>query len=465
MAPARPLRIVHIVSMETGAPWVVSLVREQQRLGHAVEVIIPSLDGTIAPALAASGIRCHTAKLRILSISTVRGRVRVVAELAWLLRRLRPDVVHSHLLPAVVTSRIASWIADVPIRFAANTGPISLESDLLRPIEIGTAFCDTRTIASCSYTRDLFVRYGIPESRTGLMYYTTDQTSFDPATAEGQRVRHELGIEPDEPLIGIVAYFYPPSRVYAPHLAGGVKGHEVLLQAVPSVLAAFPRAKFALVGRGWGTEGPAYERELRELARGLGVEDAVLFPGERRDVADTLAAFDISVHPSLNDNLGGTIESLLMARPMVVSDIPGYRDSIVHEQTGLAVPVGDPTALADAIVRLLRDPALARRLGENGRRRMLDRFTLSRTVTDVESMIAAEAGRAEDHYRLATTLGRAGTLPFRLIPMMREVRRTTRPSVAAGSTSPGTSRLPAPNGQTTNVSARWRTRRARQCPP
>lgn len=434
-AGSRPLRIIHILGTATGAPWVVSLVREQQRLGHEVQVIIPSLQGTIAPALVASGVPCHAAKFNIFKIRTKRGKVRVVLELAWLLRRLRPDVVHSHLLPAVVISRIASWIADVPIRFAANTGPITLESDLLRPIEIGTAFCDTRTIASCTYTRDLLVSHGIPESRTGLMYYTTDQTSFDPATANGAAVRDELGIERDAPLIGIVAYFYKASPVYDPRLTGGVKGHEVLLRAVPRVLAAFPRAKFALVGRGWGAEGIAYEQELKELARSLGVEDAVLFPGERRDVADTLAAFDISVHPSLNDNLGGTIESLLMARPMVVSDIPGYRDSILNEETGLAVPVGDATALADGIVRLLRDPMLARRLGENGRQRMLDRFTLARTVADVESMIAAESERAENHYRLRTTLVRALALPFHLMPMMIELRRASRSQLVGGKTS------------------------------
>jgi glycosyltransferase involved in cell wall biosynthesis len=438
---SRPLRIIHVVGTATGAPWVVSLVREQQRLGHEVSVILPSLDGTIAPVLAASGIPCHAAKLQILKIRSNRGRTRLVLELAWLLRRLRPDVVHSHLLPAVVTSRLASWIADVPIRFAANTGPITLESALLRPIEIGTAFCDTRTIASCSYTRDLFVRYGIPESRTGLMYYTTDQTSFDPATADGSAVRRELGVAPDAPLIGMVAYFYKPSSVYDPQLTGGVKGQDILLHAVPRVLEVFPRAKFALVGRGWGHDGEAYEREMKELARSLGIEDAVRFPGERRDIADTLTAFDISVHPSRNDNLGGTIESLLMARPMVVSDIPGYNDSITHEETGLVVPVGDAEALADALVRLLRDPALARRLGENGRRRMLDRFTLSRTVADVESMIATEAARAEDHYRLRTTLIRVMTLPFRLIPMVVGVRRASRSPLATGKAPAAQSRF------------------------
>src|SRR5205807_10353879 len=107
-----------------------------------------------------------------------------------------------------------------------------------------------------------------------------------------------------------------------------------LLRSAPRVLQSFPDAKFVLVGRGWGPEGPAYEEELKELARSLGITGSVLFTGERTDIPDTLASFDLSVHPSFNDNLGGTLESLLLARPMIVSDIPGYRDTIVPEETG-----------------------------------------------------------------------------------------------------------------------------------
>src|SRR5229473_1207851 len=65
MSPQRPLRIVHIVATPIGAPWMIALAREQKRLGHDVAAIIPSLDGTIAPALAADGIPCHAAALDV----------------------------------------------------------------------------------------------------------------------------------------------------------------------------------------------------------------------------------------------------------------------------------------------------------------------------------------------------------------------------------------------------------------
>ncbi len=409
---------------------MVALVREQKHLGHDVTVILPSLDGGIGAQLATSGIACFTAELNVLSAPGTVSRLRMVLFLVRLLRRLRPDVVHSHLLPSVITARLASWIADVPVRFSANAGPLTLESEALRAIEIGTAFCDSRTIASCQYTRELFIRFGMPERQTALVYYPSDQTRFDPALADGTRLREELGIAGGTPLIGVVAHFYPPleSRtIYPEHLIGrGLKGHEVVLQAAPRVLDEFPSARFVFVGRGWGPEGVVYERNLMELTRSLGLADKVLFTGERHDIPDVLAALDISLHPSLNDNVGGTLESLLMARPMIVSDIPGYRDTIVPEETGLTTPVGDDVALAEAIKRLLRDPALARRLGANGRRRMLERFTLADAVASTEALLAAEGGRAEDYYRLTTTLGRLVRMPFQLLPVVRDVHRSMR---------------------------------------
>ncbi|MEA2163541.1 MAG: hypothetical protein QOK37_1668 [Thermoanaerobaculia bacterium] len=422
---SRPLRIIHLTAAINGAPWMIGMAREQRRLGHDVSVILPSRSGSIAEALEALAIPYHIAPCDVLDVRSNFRRAAVILTLVRRLRRLRPDVVHSHLISSVVTSRIAAWIADVPIRIGANAGPLTLESELLRPAEIGTARFDTRTIASCSYTVELFARYGIPPSQCDLVYYGPDAVRFDPAMADGARVRRELGIADDTPLVGIVAYFYAPSQsiaVYGPDLVGrGVKGHEVLLDAVPRILAQVPEARFVLVGRGWGEEGATYLRSLKERASIFG--DAVLFPGERSDVTDTLSAFDVSVHPSLNDNLGGTIESLLMARPMVVSNIRGYEDSVLHENTGLVVPAGDAGALADAVVRLLRDRKLASRLGENGRRRMLESFTLQRSIEKLEAILAGQPARAESHYRLATTLRRSLAMPRQLLPVLREIRR------------------------------------------
>lgn len=422
------MKIAHITGTATGAPWMVALAREQKRLGHEVVAVIPALDGGLGDELDRAGITSYAAPVDAIGI---HGRLRKVAallRLARLLRRLRPDVVHSHIFGSVITSRIASWLADVPIHFSGNVHPVSLESDLMRAMEVGTAFCDAKTIASCSHTRELYVAHGVPADRVELIYYAVDQSAHDPALADGPAVRRELGLAPGTPVIGKVAYFYPPASTSAampPVLRGrGVKGHDVLLRAVPHVLKAVPEARFVLVGRGWGPDGARYEQSLKELAASLGVEHAVLFPGERTDVPSVLASFDVSVHCSLSDNLGGTVESLLMERPMVVSDARGFADTVIHEETGLVVPKDDPRALAEAIVRLLRDRELAARLGRNGRAHMLSRFMLAHTVTDTEALLARTPLRRG--YRLSASLLRALALPFRLLPVMLAVRRAFR---------------------------------------
>lgn len=425
------MKIVHIVSTPNGAPWMIALAREQNKLGHDVAVVIPSLDGNIAPELRRAGIDVYAAPVDgVLYASSHIARVRSLIRVVRLLRRLRPDVVHSHIFASVIASRIASWIADVPIHLAGNVHPISLESGVMRALEVGLAFCDTKTIASSTYTRRLYIEHGVPAEQVELIFYAVDQSGHDPALVDKTAVHSALGIGDDTPIVGKIAYFYPPSKkngTLPKFLHGrGVKGHDVFLRAIPHVLQSIPNAKFVIVGRGWGLDGPAYEQTLRDLATSLDVDHAVLFAGETDDVPAMLAAFDVSVHCSLSDNLAGTVESLLMERPMVVSDIPGFADTIIPEETGLAVPVDDPPALAAAIVRLLRDRDLARRLGQNGRARMLSRFTLARTVADVEALLARLPARASGHYRLSRTIARSFAAPFRLLPVAFRAWRAFR---------------------------------------
>jgi len=419
-----------------GAPWMIAFLREQKRLGHDVAAIIPSREGSIAPILDAEGIKCYISPLDLMATTNPFKATGMLFDLVRLLRRLRPDVVQTHIFQAVLIGRLASWLADVPLRFSMNVGPLSMESPLLGPLESGTAWTDTRVIASCKYTRDLYLQAGVPAERLELIYYAIDQSGHDPALADGQRVRRELGIAPDQPTVGKIAYFYLPiqnPQVAPPHLVGlGLKGHEVLLRAIPRVLAAIPNTKFVIVGKGWGELGKAYEKSLHVLAETLGVAAAVIFTGERTDVPDTLACLDVSVHCSLTDNLGGTVESLLMAKPMVVSDIGGFADTVIHQKTGLRVPPGDSAALADSIIRLLRDRVLARQLGENGREWMLERFTLQRSIDDLEELYArtrselkiGDALPRDRFFRLTRTIVRSCLLPFRVGPLALRARRS-----------------------------------------
>ncbi len=95
---------------------------------------------------------------------------------------------------------------------------------------------------------------------------------------------------------------------------------------------------------------------------------------------------DVCVQPSLNENLGGTIELLLMECPTVATRVGGLPDSVVDGVTGVLVSPGDPNDLARGILEMLRCPARARALAKAGRERMLTRFTLSKTAADLDKL-------------------------------------------------------------------------------
>jgi glycosyltransferase involved in cell wall biosynthesis len=225
-----------------------------------------------------------------------------------------------------------------------------------------------------------------------------DPAGFDPATADGARVRREFGFADDTVVIGQVAWFYPPLRSPAapPGMDGrGVKGHEDLVAAARVVLDRRPDVRFLVVGDGFGPEGARHFAAIQQLARDVGVDHAVIFAGRRMDLVDVLAALDISVQASVTENYGGTVESLLMERPLVATRAGGMPEVVIDGETGLLVPTQAPEALAAAILRLVEDPALGRRLGMAGRKRMLEHHTIQHTIEgiiDVYQEVAAERG-------------------------------------------------------------------------
>jgi glycosyltransferase involved in cell wall biosynthesis len=174
----------------------------------------------------------------------------------------------------------------------------------------------------------------------------------------------------------------------------GLKGHDTFLAAARIVAGHVPDARFVLVGAGFNELGERYRRSLIEQCRADGFIDHVRFPGHRRDLPGVLASFDVAVQCALTEGLGGTIEALLMERPIVTTNVGGMPEAVRHEETGLLVPPADPPALAAAIERLLIDRTEARHLARAGRALMLARFTLARTGSDLASLYQRVADAA-----------------------------------------------------------------------
>jgi len=382
---SRPLKVCHIAATTEAAVWVFEQLREiRDRHGYEVSAILNGDKGGLVDRLRSAGIPVHACDFDFTSTTDLLGLPRKVMSLVRLLQREKFDVIQTHLFHSMVIGRIAAWFADVPVRLSMIAGPFHLEAYTPRWVDRLTCWTDTTIIASCEYTRTLYKAMGVPQDRLALIYYGPDETKFDPATTTVAKLTEEFGWAPDTPLIGMVAYFYtelPQSRWIPPHLWGrSVKSQEDLIHAAPIVLREFPDAKFVLVGTGWEAGGHDYMRRMQDLVATLGLQDSIVFTGFRKDVSSILRAISVSVQPSLSENLGGTIESLLMECPTVATRVGGMTDSILDGKTGVLVEPANPASLAEGILRLLRDRNSARRYGIAGREHMLAGFTLRHTA-------------------------------------------------------------------------------------
>lgn len=220
-------------------------------------------------------------------------------------------------------------------------------------------------------------RMGFTAEQTEVLYYPLPEHSFRPPTPERvAEVRRAHGIPDGAPVVGSVSRFFP------------VKGIGHLVAAFPRVLAECPEARLLLVGR-----GPEEER-LRAQAASLGVADRIVFAGFQRDAAAYAGAFDVAVVPSLEEGFGlVAVEAMALGVPVVASRVDGLQEVVADGRSGLLVPPADPAALAEAVLRVLRDPGLRCRLGEAGRAESR-RFSLGRYVGRLTDLYYELAGRS-----------------------------------------------------------------------
>jgi glycosyltransferase involved in cell wall biosynthesis len=216
--------------------------------------------------------------------------------------------------------------------------------------------------------------------------------------AEGGVARDKIriihsGVDP-EPYEKIPA----PDGDRSPIVVGSVasleerKGHRFLLQAARELKRQGHRFSYRIAGDG------SQKRRLLELTRSLQLESEIKFVGFTSDVPAFLRGIDVFVLPSLSEGLGvAALEAMAAARPVIASAVGGLTDTVIEGETGLLVPPGDSASLARALGRLATEKELIRAMGEKGRARFLNHFTMERMARANEEfyyeLLNQDAGR------------------------------------------------------------------------
>jgi glycosyltransferase involved in cell wall biosynthesis len=393
----RPLKVCHLVSSSNGARWVVEqLSRLRDRHGHDVTAVVSGHNGSLVDMLAAAGIRIHVeAGFGVYdSMASVLRLPATIWRLAWWFRRERFDIVQSHLLFAMIPTRLAAWCADVPVRLAMYASPFHLEVPRTLWMDRAMWWMDTRLIASCAYTDAILARLGVDPLRRALIYYGADNAQYDPDKTLPVDLRIEHSWPSSTTIVVKVAYFYArlSDSDWVPAVLRGrnPKGFEDLIRAVPAILAECPETRVVLVGDGWGEPGIAYMQEMRQLVCDLGLSEHVIFAGFRRDTAGILCGADVAVQASLYENVGGVIESLMAECPTVATAVCGMVDCVIDGETGILVRPSDPVDLARGITTMLHDRPRGRAMARQGRKLMVERFSLARTCRDLDRLYRTE---------------------------------------------------------------------------
>jgi len=304
----------------------------------------------------------------------VIGLKRTSARQVWawwplyrLLRRERVDVLHSHKFGSNLWGTVVGRLAHVPV-IVAHEHTWSYEGQPLRKLAdraviargssafVAVSREDQRRMIEVERIRPedtLFIPNGIPA----------------PPAASGNDVRAELGIPADAPVIGTVSVLRPQ------------KALDVLLRATKILVQEFPGLRVLIAGEG--------DRRfaLEDLATELGLDDTVMFLGVRTDVPDVLESLDVAV--STSDFEGSPLsvmEYMAAARPIVATRVGGVPDLIDDGVHGRLVDPQDPSAFAEAVAGLLRDPQGARQMGERARERRRSEFDIDVMVRRLEAL-------------------------------------------------------------------------------
>jgi glycosyltransferase involved in cell wall biosynthesis len=375
------MRVLHVVKTTDGAPWAAQQAAELTKLGMEVHVALPTPEGLCRHEWEKAGAIMHIVPLdfpmrRPWHWQATRKRARRLVD------EVKPDIIHSHFVGTTLTLRWALGKNHPVPRVFQIPGPLHLESNLFRNAELASAGASDYWIPSSRYIASLLKEAGIEATRQYLSYYgwnmnlsNVDRTNI---------LRQQLGIAPDQLVVGNVSWLYPPKR-YLGHSVG-LKCHEDMIDALALVTRKRKDVVGVLIG-GPYRGASWYEQKLRNRAN-KAAPDRIRMTGHLPSsmIRDCWPDFDCAIHVPLSENCGGVMEPLLATVPTIASNVGGLPEVVLNGVTGKIVPPRRPDVLANAILEVLENLKLFQQMARAGRERVLEMFDVGNTAREVHAI-------------------------------------------------------------------------------
>ena len=301
-----------------------------------------------------------------------------IPELCGIMRRVKPHIVHTH---SSLDARIAAWLCGVKSRIYTRHSVFDPPRRLTTfpGKQIAGAVNNTlatRIIAVAQAAADILTATGVREDKITVILNGVEPLT--PSTAEeSAALRRELGFADTDFVCGISARMEP------------YKGHSYLVETARAVCAVRPEAKFLVMGT-----GTTYEETMR-LAREAGLDGKMVFTGFVTDVVPYYSIMNLSLNCSWGTEATSLalIEAMSLGLPAVVTSFGGNPGVIEDGVNGFLVPEKDSDAMAEAIVRIMGDPALYDTLSAGAKTRFGEKFTAQAMTEQLENVYKEEARR------------------------------------------------------------------------
>lgn len=369
LSGTRVLMFVQSLELGGSETQCVEIARQLKEEGFRVTVGCLRADGPLQARLKEVGLECVEFPVRtsLLRPNALLQMLKLVA----FLRRRRFEVVHTNDLYSNLFAVPAAWLARVPVIISSrrDLGRWWWYTPVRRKILRRVQGLSTGVLVNSEAVRqELLTKDGFRPEKIQVVYNGIDAEKYTQAAADREHLLP--GLSSNHKVIITVANMHTV-----------VKGHCELIEAARVVREEHPEARFALAGDG----------EMREFfedqVRAAGLAEMFLFLGHRTDIPALLACCDIGVLPSRTEGLpNAVLEYMAAGLPVVATSVGGVPEILENEGNGLLIPPENPGALSTALLRLLQDEEMRKRLGRAGRERVLTQFNFASVMARLKQL-------------------------------------------------------------------------------